>query len=103
MYSVDIETLGLESNAVILSAAIIHFDLEKDAFVTFEELLQRSLTVKISVMPQVAGPKGRQIDKSTVDWWMKQSLESRILSFNSSPTDLMPVNAIAVLRNYIDQ
>ena|ERR1039458_2061241 len=102
MYSVDIETLGLESNAVILSAAIIHFDLEKDAFVTFEELIQRSLTVKISVMPQVAGPKGRQIDKSTVDWWGKQSPDAKHGSFETSSRDLMPIIAIDQLRDYIE-
>src|ERR1017187_2636179 len=102
MFSVDIETLGIESNSVVLSVAIIYFDLEKDAFVTFEELIQRSLTVKISVMPQVAGPKGRQIDKSTVDWWGKQSPEARKTSFETSSTDLMPQDAIVLLRDYIE-
>ena len=102
MYSVDIETLGIESNSVLLSAAIIYFDLEKDAFVTFEQLVNRSLTVKISVTPQIAGPKGRQIDKATVDWWGKQSLEARKASFNTSTKDLMPADAIILLRDYID-
>ena len=37
----DVETLGVESNAVILSAALIHFDVEKRP--TYQDLLDDDL------------------------------------------------------------
>ena len=49
MFMFDIETLGIESTAVVLSAAIIHFDAEVDTDISFKELVQRGLLVKCAL------------------------------------------------------
>jgi len=100
MFSVDIETCGFESNVVLLSAAVIYFDPDKDWNTTYEQFLERSITVKVAVLPQVA--VRRRIEKDTVDWWIKQSTLAKDVSFNVASRDLMPLDAINYIREYIN-
>ena len=50
MFIFDVETLGVESTAVVLSAALIHFDPEKRP--TYQDMLDNACFVKFSVKEQ---------------------------------------------------
>ena len=67
-YVFDLETLGQQKNAVIVSAAFLAFDFTEKK--TFEELLKDTFYLKFSITDQKAA--GRPTDKSTIEWWMKQ-------------------------------
>jgi hypothetical protein len=69
MFMFDVETLGTESNSVILSAALIHFDFDK--VLAFQEYVDSACYVKFDQEEQIN--KGRVIENDTVAWWKKQS------------------------------
>jgi len=94
----DVETLGAESNSVILSAAIVYLNpAEKH---TWESLYENSLFVKFKVKEQVKEYK-RIIEKDTIDWWNKQCDLAKKQSFYPGENDLSAKEGIACLRNYI--
>lgn len=96
MYCLDIETLGVESSSVILSAAIIYWSPDEDF--DYAELLKRGLYVKFSADAQIK--MGRTVDKGTVEWWSKQGEYQRKLALSRGPDDLSPEDGIAKLRAY---
>lgn len=98
-FMVDVETLDVESTAVILSAAIVYFD-PSDPNVTFEELVERSLYVKLNAREQLEN--GRSKSKSTVEWWMKQGQDIQDLCLKPSPKDLSVEEALRRMREYVD-
>lgn len=69
---IDLETLGLGTNALILSIGAQVFDLEKQ-----RSYSQRCFTINID--PENAQWHGQVIDASTVDWWMQQDNTTRTL------------------------
>lgn len=93
----DVETMGIESNAVVLSAAIVYFDTTED--VSYDELVERSLYVKFDAREQIRA--GRKIDRGTVEWWEKQSPAIRKLCFLPSPKDLSAKDGMEEIRAYI--
>lgn len=94
----DIETLGAESNAVVLSAAILCVDLDKKH--TWESLYGDTLFVKFSVAEQVKQYK-RIMEKDTMTWWSKQCDMAKKISFVPKHDDLPAKQGIAILRKYI--
>ena len=60
---VDMETLAVSPNAVVLSLGAVHFD-------PFEDTLGETIYYKINLDDQDA--LGREIDPNTVEWWGKQ-------------------------------
>jgi len=84
MFMFDVETLGVESNSVILSLACIHF--RSDEKPTFRELVDSAYFVKFNVRDQVEN-YGRKIDKGTLEWWEKQCEIVRKKSFLPSKDD----------------
>lgn len=97
----DIETAGVESTCVVLSAAIVYFDYETDLNkTTYDELIERTLFVKFDVEEQVKA--GRTVDKSTMEWWKNQSDSAKKMSLVADPTRDIPVrDGIEALRKYI--
>jgi hypothetical protein len=69
MFIFDVETLGKESNSVILSMAAIYFDPETKP--SYEDLYNSAFFVKFDVEDQVKR-LDRKIGKSTMKWWAKQ-------------------------------
>jgi hypothetical protein len=69
MLMFDLESLGVESNSVMLSLACIHFN--PDDKPTYKELVDSAFFVKFSVRDQVEN-YGRKVDKNTLQWWEKQ-------------------------------
>jgi len=93
----DIETLGVESNSVVLSMACIHFDPTQNP--SYKELKESAFFVKLNVEDQVTR-LNRKIDKSTVDWWGKQCQFARDKSLLPSNIDVTAEQAIASLRSW---
>jgi len=69
MFIFDVETLGKESNSVILSMAAIYFDPETKP--SYEDLYNSAFFVKFDVEDQVRR-LDRKIGKTTMQWWAKQ-------------------------------
>jgi hypothetical protein len=99
MFVFDVETLGVESTAVVLSAAIVHFDPQKKP--TYQEMLDNSCLVKFNVLQQFS--LGRSSSKSTMEWWKNQHDYVRKVSFDPSKADLTPVDGLRVLHDYLDR
>jgi hypothetical protein len=59
MFIFDVETLGVESTAVILSAALIHFDPADKP--TYQDLLDSACFVKLNAKDQTKR-LGRSVD-----------------------------------------
>lgn len=105
MISFDIETLGVESNAVILSAACVKFDLtdiERDKNLTLNERYQNylrdSLFVKFDRFEQINN--GRIAEKEALDWWKNQSELALQKSYWFTDTDLKIVEGIKIISEY---
>lgn len=94
----DIETLGVESTAVILSAAIIHFNPEDNP--SYDDLLNKALMVKFDAADQIKRLK-RTVDKNTMAWWNEQSPWVRNLAFKPTPLDAKAEEGLALLREYV--
>lgn len=93
----DTETLGGAPHGVIVSAAFIVFDLEKDY--TFKELVKNALYIKFDVQEQKAA--GRQIHKATLDWWKKQSKAAQV-KLLPSKDDVSMAQGIANIHSYMN-
>lgn len=96
-FAFDIETLGIESNSIVLSAAIIYFDLDERP--TLKELIDRALFVKFDAVEQKKA--GRSITPSTLTWWKEQHEYIRKLSFAPRDDDYSMVDGINELRKYV--
>lgn len=97
----DVETTNIESTAIVLSAAIVYFDPEKDIDITYDELVERTLYVKFNAAEQKA--MGRSVSRSTLEWWNKQSKMIKDLCFLPSPKDLSVEEGLNRLRDYVSE
>jgi hypothetical protein len=70
----DIETMGTESQSVMLCASFLVYDLLEDATTPVAELEDRIRTFKLNVAEQIQD--GGVIEPSTVEWWGEQLVES---------------------------
>ncbi len=98
MFMFDVETLGVESNSVILSLACIHF--RSDEKPTFRELVDSAFFVKFNVRDQVENYE-RKVDKGTLEWWGKQCEIVRKKSFLPLKTDENLKNGIESFHSWI--
>lgn len=96
MICFDVETLGVESTSVILSAASIHWDPTENF--TYQDLIDRALFVKFDAKEQIK--MGRLVDKGTVEWWSKQHEYIRQFSLDRKDDDLSAVDGCKQLREY---
>lgn len=69
MFIFDVETLGKESNSVMLSMAAIYFDPETKP--SYEDLYNSAFFVKFDVEDQIRRLH-RKVGKTTMQWWAKQ-------------------------------
>ena len=100
MFIFDVETLGVESNAVVLSAALIHFDPEQKP--DYQTLLNDAIFVKIKSRDQVDRLK-RTVDLNTIKWWKEQHHYTRSVSFDPNQIDVTAEEAIEQLHNYMNK
>lgn len=98
-FVVDLETMGLESNTIVLSAAVVYFSLDED--VEYSDLLKRACFVKFNAKEQAANK--RTVTKSTLEWWKEQAAEVQEFSIKPQRTDLSMVDGLLTLKKYIDK
>lgn len=96
----DVETLGIESNSVILSMACVYFDIEKKP--SYDEIVKSAFFVKLNAKDQI-DRLGRTVTKSTLDWWATQAPAVKNLSFNPSPNDVLAEDALDQFQAWVDQ
>jgi len=82
MFIFDVETLGKESNSVILSMAAIYFDPDKGQ--SYQEMYKDAFFVKFDVVDQMKR-LDRKVGKTTMQWWAKQCENVKIKSFKPNP------------------
>src|SRR6185312_3073570 len=101
----DVETLGVESNAVVLSYAVIPFSLDEefnDADAFYDKLLSRALFVKFNAQEQFK--HGRTSDKGTMLFWSEQDPEPRKKSFQPSPDiELGAIDGLDKLYHFVEK
>ena len=97
MFIFDVETLGVESNAVVLSAALVHFDPERRP--TYQDLLDNACFVKFNAKEQM--DVGRTVSKSTLDWWKEQHDYVKQVSLNPSREDMTVENGMKLIYDYM--
>jgi len=82
MFVFDVETLGKESNSVILSMAAIYFNPDEQP--DHNKLFAEAFFAKFDVIDQMKR-LDRKVGKSTMQWWSKQCENVRIKSFKPNP------------------
>lgn len=96
---VDFETLGKRDNAVVTRIACTPFKLsEKD--ITYNELFNRTFYIALSIKDQKENYK-REIDKSTLDWWKKQSKDLQKLSALPTDNDLSLQTGMDQFKSFV--
>lgn len=78
MFMFDVETLGKESNSVILSMACIHFD--PDSKPSPQQLRDNTFFCKFDAADQIKRLH-RTVGRTTMDWWAKQCDNVKVKSF----------------------
>jgi hypothetical protein len=91
---VDMEGLSDYGDGVVLSIAMVPFKMRDNN--TFDELLNRSLYLKLDAKDQIK--KGRQLAPRTVEWWKSQSKEAQQILI-PTPDDVLIEDAL----NRIDE
>lgn len=92
----DAETLGPFCDSVILSVAIVPFNLMEVA--TLNELVSRGLYLKFNVQEQI--DSGRNVCKETLKWWKNQS-ESAKEILKPSPSDILLEQGLDRIDEYL--
>ena len=85
MFIFDVETLGKESNSVILSMAAIYFEPDKEP--SHIQLRDSAFFVKFDVQDQIKR-LNRKVGKTTIEWWSKQCENARNKSFKPRADDI---------------
>lgn len=102
MFIFDIETIGIESTSVILSAALTFVDstkLSQDPSEAYFQLLDSTCLVKFDVKEQL--DLGRSTDSNTVAWWKRQIKQTQEVSFLPNKTlDKSAKDATQILRDF---
>lgn len=87
---VDLETLAIETDAVILSCGICVVDM--DQCNTFEELIQQGVNIYFDQDSQIA--KGRIVSQSTLEWWGNQGPEAQHCLNNPNKVNIRDFYAV---------
>lgn len=99
-YSLDLDLLGLHENSVVLSCAVLKFDIEKTY--SFSELLDNCLFIKFNLKEQIEKYK-REFSKETYQYWKTtpQSIQESV--FIPGKNDLTLEEGLSKIAEYIDE
>jgi hypothetical protein len=97
MFIFDVETLGKESNSVILSMAAIYFDPEKEP--SPQELRDSAFFAKFDAEDQIRR-LNRKMGKTTMQWWAKQCDNVKNKSFRPSVEDIKFETGYEAMRQW---
>jgi len=95
MFVYDVETLGKESSAVILSMACVYFDPTKKP--SPDEMRETAFFAKFNAKDQMER-LGRTMTRSSLDWWAKQCDNVKAMSFKPSDNDVLIEDGIEAMR-----
>lgn len=98
MYIYDLETLGVNETAVVLSIGCIYIDSYESC--SYKDLMKKSFFAKLDARDQIQR-LGRKVTTSTIDWWSKQSMAAKDKSYIPSKTDVSPEEALQQLRQFV--
>lgn len=73
-FIIDFETLGTNSDCVVVDLSVIVFDI--DEISTLQDLKSAGKKIKFSIKDQKAF--GRTISETTLEWWKNQPKEARM-------------------------
>lgn len=94
--TIDLETLGVGSDAVILSLGLVVSRYD-EANLTFDHLKETGLSLKFDIKEQLA--RGRKTSKRVVAWWYEQdSAAKNILA--PKPDDISLYDLDSCLQSY---
>lgn len=99
MFMFDIESMGVESNSVVLSAACVYFDPSQSKF-DYLEMAKQACFVKFDAKEQIE-KLHRAVDAPTLAWWNNQIDQVKKTSFIPSPSDLSAMDGMVRLAEYI--
>lgn len=91
-YFVDMESLGVTDDAIILSIGMTYCD--SDETVNFDQLIKRGIHIKLNRIEQQK--LGRKVDKETVIWWEEQGSEAKEVLSNANVLSLENVKNILI-------
>ena len=94
----DVETLGIESNSVILSMVLIYFNPEEKP--TYRELMNNAFFVKLDAKDQI-DRLDRTVTKSTLDWWKDQNIFTKNFSLIAKDDDVKAEDALDMMREFV--
>lgn len=103
---IDLETLGTQQDAVILTMGVQMFDLSSEYIWPEGEItdpvtknrIPCAINIKIDVDQQLS--IGRTVDENTIEWWSKQTSEAQQEAFD--PCDRIPLpQALQILSDMI--
>jgi hypothetical protein len=97
MFVFDVETLGKDSTAVILSMACVAFDPTTKP--SPEQLREDAFFAKFDVQDQIQRLK-RTTTKSTMEWWAKQCDNVKFKSFRPSVEDVIFEDGYEAMRSW---
>jgi hypothetical protein len=97
MYVFDVETLGKESSAVILSMACVYFDPVKET--SPNEMRKNAFFVKLDAQDQMKR-LNRSITRSSLEWWAKQCENVKVKSFKPGDDDVTPEVGLELFRTW---
>lgn len=100
--ALDIETMGKGERAVITALSAVIWNFENDKDITYDEILKRTLYVKLDVVDQIKRFK-RETDKRTLDWWKTQPIEVQEMSIKAKSDDVKVDDALVMLKNYLKE
>lgn len=98
MVSIDLETLGLQNNAVILSVGVC---VTPWKFNTVNELRERSINIKLDVKDQITN-YGMKTHPDVVNWWKEQGPDSREI-LKPSSNDIKLAELPGVLEKFFER
>ena len=99
MFMFDVETLGVESNSVVLSAALVYFEPGKNQ--NYQDLLDGACYVKFKAKEQTEAK--RTIDLGTLERWKNQHHYVRGCALDPSEDDLTVEQAFTKMHNWLNK
>lgn len=94
----DIETLGTDPNAVVLSIACVPFVLEVHTY--FGELVPAGFYVKLDVQEQIK-THHRSIEDGVMKWWKKQPKDVFDAMVRPSSEDMSMKEGLTLLNKFV--
>lgn len=102
-FVMDLETIGIESTSVVLSAAFVYVDIDNlpsDPTAAYKQLLADSCFVKFKSKEQSLPPYNRTVDLDTLQWWKRQGEYQRKMALIPSEIDVGVVEGAERLRAF---